>query len=181
MALSVSDVMVQTADGRSKSLNDYTGDVLLIVNVAMSSCWDAHSFVVPVVGHAKGLSASSIGLVLGSFAAAATLVRLAIVRWAHHVDEVKAQLDRWLTELAPRAAPDGPPIVSIWSWHDSMVAPQTSSRLDGARNIELVGIGHNALLRDPQALQCVLEEYRAAETSLPALATARRPTSESPA
>ena len=63
---------------------------LLIVNVAMSSCWDAHSFVVPVVGHAKGLSASSIGLVLGSFAAAATLVRLAIVRWAHHIDEVKA-------------------------------------------------------------------------------------------
>lgn len=63
---------------------------LLIVNVAMSSCWDAHSFVVPVVGHAKGLSASSIGLVLGSFAAAATVVRLAIVRWAHRLDEVKA-------------------------------------------------------------------------------------------
>lgn len=63
---------------------------LLIVNVAMSSCWDAHSFVVPVVGHAKGLSASSIGLVLGSFAAAATLVRLAIVRWAHRIDDVKA-------------------------------------------------------------------------------------------
>lgn len=63
---------------------------LLIVNVAMSSCWDAHSFVVPVVGHAKGLSASSIGLVLGSFAAAATLVRLAIVRWAHHIDEIRA-------------------------------------------------------------------------------------------
>ncbi|RZI58588.1 MAG: MFS transporter [Rubrivivax sp.] len=63
---------------------------LLIVNVAMSSCWDAHSFVVPVVGHAKGLSASGIGLVLGSFAAAATLVRLAIVRWAHRIDDVKA-------------------------------------------------------------------------------------------
>lgn len=63
---------------------------LLIVNVAMSSCWDAHSFVVPVVGHAKGLSASSIGLVLGSFAAAATLVRLAIVRWAHRIDEIRA-------------------------------------------------------------------------------------------
>lgn len=63
---------------------------LLIINVAMSACWDAHSFVVPVIGHAKGLSASGIGLVLGSFAAAATLVRLAIVRWAHHLDEMKA-------------------------------------------------------------------------------------------
>ncbi|MET0520124.1 MAG: MFS transporter [Burkholderiaceae bacterium] len=63
---------------------------LLLLNIVLSACWDAHSFVVPVVGHAKGLSASSIGLVLGSFAVAATLVRLAIVRWAHHLDELKA-------------------------------------------------------------------------------------------
>ena len=63
---------------------------LLILNVVLSACWDAHSFVVPVIGHAKGLSASSIGLVLGSFAAAATLVRLAIVRWADHIEELKA-------------------------------------------------------------------------------------------
>ncbi|SEK53038.1 Predicted arabinose efflux permease, MFS family [Roseateles sp. YR242] len=63
---------------------------LLVVNITMSACWDAHSFVVPVIGHAKGLSASGIGLVLGSFAAAATLVRLGIVRWAHRVDEMKA-------------------------------------------------------------------------------------------
>lgn len=63
---------------------------LLILNVVLSACWDAHSFVVPVVGHAKGLSAASIGVVLGSFAVAATLVRLAIVRWAHALDELKA-------------------------------------------------------------------------------------------
>lgn len=63
---------------------------LLVINVVLSACWDAHSFVVPVVGHAKGLSASSIGLVLGSFALAATLVRLAIVRWAHRIEELRA-------------------------------------------------------------------------------------------
>lgn len=63
---------------------------LLILNIVLSASWDAHSFVVPVLGHAKGLSASSIGLVLGSFAVAATLVRLAIVRWALHLDELKA-------------------------------------------------------------------------------------------
>jgi MFS family permease len=63
---------------------------LLLLNVVLSACWDAHSFVVPVVGHAKGLSAASIGLVLGSFAVAATVVRLAIVRWADHLDELKA-------------------------------------------------------------------------------------------
>jgi MFS family permease len=63
---------------------------LLLLNVVLSACWDAHSFVVPVIGHAKGLSASSIGLVLGAFALAATVVRLAIVRWADHLDELKA-------------------------------------------------------------------------------------------
>ena len=63
---------------------------LMLVNLVMSACWDAHSFVVPVVGHARGLSASSIGMVLGSFAIAATCVRLAIVRFADDLDEVKA-------------------------------------------------------------------------------------------
>ncbi|MBL0144112.1 MAG: MFS transporter [Betaproteobacteria bacterium] len=63
---------------------------LLLVNVVLSACWDAHTFVVPVVGHAKGLSASSIGLVLAAFAVAATLVRLAIVRFARQLDELKA-------------------------------------------------------------------------------------------
>ena len=63
---------------------------LLLVNVVLSTCWDVHTFVVPVVGHAKELSASSIGLVLGSFAVAATFVRLAIVRFARHLDELKA-------------------------------------------------------------------------------------------
>ena len=63
---------------------------LLIVNLALSAGWDAHSFVVPVVGHARGLSAASIGLVLGSFAVAATVVRLAIVRFADDIDEGRA-------------------------------------------------------------------------------------------
>ena len=60
---------------------------LLLVNLAMSSCWDAHSFAIPVLGHARGMSASSIGLVLGSFAVAATVVRLAISRWSDELDE----------------------------------------------------------------------------------------------
>lgn len=63
---------------------------LLVVNLALSAGWDAHSFVVPVVGHARGLSASSIGFVLGSFAVAATVVRLAIVRFADDLDEGRA-------------------------------------------------------------------------------------------
>ncbi len=77
---------------------------LLLVNLVLSACWDAHTFVVPVVGHARELSASSIGLVLGSFAAAATLVRLAIVRWADRLDEVKAVRSAMLLAAAVFAA-----------------------------------------------------------------------------
>lgn len=63
---------------------------LVLVNLALSSCWDAHSFAVPVIGHVRGFSASGIGLILGAFAVAATLVRLAISRWADHLDETRA-------------------------------------------------------------------------------------------
>jgi predicted MFS family arabinose efflux permease len=63
---------------------------VLLVNVAMAASWDAHSFTVPVVGHARELSASAIGLVLGSFAVAASLVRVAISTFAQRVDEKRA-------------------------------------------------------------------------------------------
>jgi len=65
---------------------------LLLVNVAMAAAWDAHSFTVPVVGHARELSASAIGLVLGAFAIAATLIRVVISAWADRIDERRALL-----------------------------------------------------------------------------------------
>jgi predicted MFS family arabinose efflux permease len=49
---------------------------LLIVNWFLSACWDVHTFVVPILGHERGLSASVIGSILGGFAVAATLIRL---------------------------------------------------------------------------------------------------------
>lgn len=63
---------------------------LLLVNVAMAASWDAHSFTVPVVGHVREYSASAIGLVLGSFAVAATVIRLVITSLAHRIDERRA-------------------------------------------------------------------------------------------
>jgi len=63
---------------------------LLLVNLALSSCWDAHTFAVPVLGHARHMSASAIGVVLGSFSVAATGVRLAISRFSRRLDERKA-------------------------------------------------------------------------------------------
>ena len=44
----------------------------------------------PVLGHARGYSASTIGLVLGTFTAAVTLVRFVIPMLAHRLDEVMA-------------------------------------------------------------------------------------------
>jgi MFS family permease len=61
---------------------------LLFVNWLLSASWDVHSFAVPVLGHARGYSASTIGLVLGVFTAAVTLVRFAIPLLAHRLQEV---------------------------------------------------------------------------------------------
>jgi MFS family permease len=60
---------------------------LLLVNWFLSSCWDVHTFVLPVLGHERGYSASTIGVLLGSFALAATLVRLAMPWLAEHLRE----------------------------------------------------------------------------------------------
>ena len=40
---------------------------LLFVNWLLSTCWDVHTFAVPVLGHERGFSASTIGLILGTF------------------------------------------------------------------------------------------------------------------
>ncbi|HVO06113.1 MAG TPA: MFS transporter [Burkholderiaceae bacterium] len=61
---------------------------LMGVNLLLSACWDVHAFAVPVLGHERGFSASTIGLVLGSFTLSVTAVRVLIPVLAHHVREV---------------------------------------------------------------------------------------------
>ncbi len=60
---------------------------LLLVNWLLSSSWDVHTFLVPILGHQRGFSASAIGLVLGVFAGSVALVRLAIPLLAHRLRE----------------------------------------------------------------------------------------------
>jgi MFS family permease len=60
---------------------------LLLVNWLLSASWDVHTFVVPILGHQRGFSASAIGLVLGFFAAAVALVRLLIPALARRLHE----------------------------------------------------------------------------------------------
>jgi predicted alpha/beta hydrolase family esterase len=77
----------------------------------------------------------------------------------------------WIEALP--AAPASPPMVALWSPHDSMVAPQVSCLLDGAQSVAFPGVGHNALIGDGAVLaRVVLEIDRAREDAAP--------TSESP-
>jgi MFS family permease len=61
---------------------------LLVVNWLLSMCWDVHTFAVPVLGHERGFSASTIGLILGSFTLSVTGVRLLLPWLAHRLSEV---------------------------------------------------------------------------------------------
>ncbi len=60
---------------------------LLLINWCLSSCWDVHTFVLPVLGHERGLSASVIGIILGGFAVAAALIRVAMPVFASRLRE----------------------------------------------------------------------------------------------
>ena len=69
----------------------------------------------------------------------------------------------WLAELN-RNEGAGPPVrtVCLWSWHDSMVAPQSSAWLEGAENVGVIGVGHNALVDNPTVIARVIDELRRA-------------------
>ena len=60
---------------------------LLLVNWLLSSCWDVHTFVVPVLGHERGFSASVVGTILGSFAMAAAAIRVCLPWVSRRVQE----------------------------------------------------------------------------------------------
>lgn len=81
------------ADGGSRSAWDLLDSPalrrLLLINWLLSSAWDVHTFLVPVLGHERGFSASAIGLILGTFAAAVATVRLVIPMLAHRLREAQ--------------------------------------------------------------------------------------------
>lgn len=77
---------------------------LLLVNWLLSSSWDLHAFLVPVLGHERGLSASAIGLILGTFAAAVAAVRFVIPWIADHLREAHVLCASMLTTAAVFAA-----------------------------------------------------------------------------
>lgn len=61
--------------------------LLLFVNWMQAAAWDVHTFVVPILGHERGMSASTIGMLLGAFAAAAALIRVVLPKLSERVPE----------------------------------------------------------------------------------------------
>jgi triacylglycerol esterase/lipase EstA (alpha/beta hydrolase family) len=70
----------------------------------------------------------------------------------------------------------GVPVISLWSWHDSMVTPQTSARLDWADNIVIAGVAHNALLNDRDVWTTVASEIEKARSNEQSVDTPRAST-----
>ncbi|HVR48924.1 MAG TPA: MFS transporter [Pseudorhodoferax sp.] len=73
---------------------------LLFVNWLQSSSWDVHAFVLPVLGHERGLSAAVIGSLLGAFAIAAALIRLLLPVIAARTTERKVIFTSTLVTIA---------------------------------------------------------------------------------
>lgn len=73
----------------------------------------------------------------------------------------------WLRALASQESPAVYRLfVSIYSHHDNIIAPQTSSHLLGAKNIAHSGIGHVALALHPEIQEEVVQEIQEASQNV---------------
>lgn len=79
------------------------------------------------------------------------------MRWT--ATEQEGVASDWLLQLA---AGESEPVyrlfVSVYSHHDNIISPQTSSHLEGARNIEFHAIGHVDLALHPRIQTTVIRE-----------------------
>jgi triacylglycerol esterase/lipase EstA (alpha/beta hydrolase family) len=71
----------------------------------------------------------------------------------------------WLQTLAAGETPEQRALItSIYSHHDNIVSPQTSSVLPGAHNLAFGGVGHVALGSNPRVLAALMRELAALDT-----------------
>ena len=82
---------------------------LLLANWLLATCWDAHTFAVPILGHERGFNASTIGLILGVFTLAVTAVRLVIPLLAHRIEETQVlRATMWFSAIIMAIYPFAP-------------------------------------------------------------------------
>ncbi len=109
----------------------------------------AHVFTIGTPHHGTSLASKGPGL--------------NAVQMQYHGDEGGGDGDpaagAWLRALAAsESAHTRALITSIFTHHDNIVAPQTSSVLEGARNIAFGGVGHVALGRNRRVLARLMQE-----------------------
>jgi triacylglycerol esterase/lipase EstA (alpha/beta hydrolase family) len=69
----------------------------------------------------------------------------------------------WLRDLAAgESAATRALLTSIYTHHDNIISPQTSSFLAGAHNIPMGGVGHVAMGRNRRVLAQVMREIASA-------------------
>jgi triacylglycerol esterase/lipase EstA (alpha/beta hydrolase family) len=152
------------------SIDDFADQVAAKIDAMVETCGARK---VMIVSHSMG------GLVTRAYLrkyGSAKIARVVTIGAPHHgsvhawlfVGTSLAQMrpgNAWLDALDREPLDPALRFVTLWSWHDSMVAPQTSSELQGAVDVTLTGIGHNALLGDRAVLAFVADEIRAARKS----------------
>ena len=94
----------------------------MLVNWLLSSCWDVHTFMVPVLGIERGLSAAVIGSIVGAYALAAAAIRVVMPFVAERLSEWRVLVGAMLATAA---------LFSIYPFMPSALAMGTCSVLLG--------------------------------------------------
>jgi pimeloyl-ACP methyl ester carboxylesterase len=132
-------------------------------------CEATHAHRVVLVTHSMGgLIARACLRDSGTCSRIAKIVSLAapyhgskLARWAVGLDGRQLRPgNAWLEAL--NASDPRVPTVSLFSWHDNIVAPQDSPILAHATNVPLTGIGHLSLVFSEAVAQRVYEEILSA-------------------
>ena len=156
---------------------DIDGYVPQVQRAALQLCAQAGAPQLAIVAHSMG------GLVARAWMrdhGTASVARVITLGTPHHgtclasfgIGRNAAQMRRagcaeglespWLRALAASESAAARALVtSIYTHHDNIIAPQTSSILEGARNIAFGGVGHVALGRNRRVLARVMQEIAA--------------------
>ncbi|MBW8900788.1 MAG: alpha/beta fold hydrolase [Massilia sp.] len=148
------------------SIDDYAP---LIEERVQALCAATGAARIAIVAHSMGGLAARAWMRRYGSARVARVITLGtphhgtkLARFGPGANAVQMRRDSpWLRGLAASEGPDvRARIVSLYSHHDNIVAPQDSSVLPGARNVAFGGVGHVALGSNPRVLAEVLQSLR---------------------
>jgi triacylglycerol esterase/lipase EstA (alpha/beta hydrolase family) len=155
------------------SIDDYAP---LIEERVQALCAATGAARIAIVAHSMGGLAARAWMRRYGSARVARVVTLGtphhgtkLARFGPGANAVQMRRDGpWLRDLAASEGPDvRARIVSLYTHHDNIVAPQDSSVLPGARNIAFGGVGHVALGSNPRVLAEVLQLLRELRADAP--------------